>query len=270
MFRKIGLYTKSISILPSRRLTIVRAVPQKATMSEAHNYQAYLEVAVDAATAAGNIIASAFHSEKEVDEKKNATDLVTATDRASEELIMGRLKEAFPDHKFIGEEETAALGRDPELTDDPTWCGIGLCKVLTLTHMVARLTEAMSVPCRMCDPLDGTTNFVHSFPFVCVSLGLVIKKEVVVGVVYNPILKELFTAVRGEGAKLNGKPIHASKTSELGRALLATELGTNRDSETMDAVFDRMRTMTSNMRSLRCCGSCALNMCSVACGRVDA
>lgn len=117
---------------------------------------------------------------------------------------MNSLRKAFPDHKFIGEflhalssilpqseamqaratlpcfqqatlspcageENSAALGGSPDLTDDPTW---------------------------MCDPLDGTTNFVHSFPFVCVSIGLAVKKRVVVGVVYNPVMDELFTAAQ--------------------------------------------------------------------------
>ncbi|KAI9079931.1 hypothetical protein K1719_038177 [Acacia pycnantha] len=91
-----------------------------------------------------------------------------------EDLIFNHLKKFYPTHKFIGEETTAALGAT-ELTDEPTW---------------------------IVDPLDGTTNFVHGFPFVCVSIGITIQKVPTVGVVYNPILNELFTAIHGRGAFL--------------------------------------------------------------------
>jgi len=84
--------------------------------------------------------------------------------------------------RFIAEEST---GKDlPELTDAPTW---------------------------IIDPIDGTVNFIHGFPFTCVVIGLAVKKEMVLGIVYNPILEQLFTARKGRGAFLNGKPIQVSK-----------------------------------------------------------
>jgi inositol-phosphate phosphatase / L-galactose 1-phosphate phosphatase len=94
--------------------------------------------------------------------------------------------------------------------------------------------------------------------------------QVVVGVVYNPILDELFVASRGQGATCNGQPIHVSSTQVLGKALVATELGTTRDQGTMDAIFDRITTTVRGCRSLRCSGSCALNLAGVAMGRLDA
>ena len=121
----------------------------------------------------------------------------------------------------------------------------------------------------MVDPLDGTTNFVHRFPFVCTSIALVIQKQIVVGVVYNPVLEELFTAVKGKGAFLNGQSIRVSSKDQLDQALLATEIGVSRDEGVMDAIFDRIRKVTMRMRSVRCSGACALNLCSVACGRID-
>ncbi|MEW5297251.1 MAG: hypothetical protein WDW36_000475 [Sanguina aurantia] len=205
-------------------------------------YDTYLQTAVQAAHAAGEIISAAFSKPKSVI-LKGAVDLVTETDKAAEALIMAALQDAFPSHQFIGEEGSAEQGFASELTDEPTW---------------------------MCDPLDGTTNFVHSFPFVCVSIALVINKKAVVGVVYNPVMKELFTAVTGRGATLNGNPISCSNTTSLGSALLATEVGTSRSTPTLDAIFTRVRTLTSAMRAVRCCGSCALNLCGVACGRLDA
>lgn len=200
----------------------------------------FLKVAVDAAQSAGEIIRNGFHLKKNV-EHKGQVDLVTETDKACEDLIFNHLKKHFPDHKFIGEETSAANGT-ALLTDDPTW---------------------------IVDPLDGTTNFVHGFPFVCVSIGLTIKKVPTVGVVYNPILDELFVGVRGQGAFLNGTPIKASSQAELVNSLLATEVGTKRDKSTVDATTNRINSLLFKVRSLRMSGSCALNLCGVACGRID-
>ena len=111
---------------------------------------------------------------------------------------------------------------------------------------------------------------MHGFPFTCVSIGLAIKKQVVVGVVFNPILSELFTAVKGQGAKLNGKPISVSSRNSLESALICTEIGTSRDAETLDAILGRIRAVSIHCRGIRCCRSCALNLCSVALGRLDA
>ncbi|GFQ00021.1 inositol monophosphatase 1 [Phtheirospermum japonicum] len=153
-------------------------------MAEKGSMEDFLAVAVDAAKKAGEIIRSGFYETKRV-EHKGQVDLVTETDKACEELIFNFLKQHFPDHKFIGEETTAACGVT-ELTEEPTW---------------------------IVDPLDGTTNFVHGFPFVCVSIGLTVGRVPTVGVVYNPIMDEV--------------------------------------------------------RSLRMSGSCALNLCGVAAGRLD-
>ncbi|KAK7245956.1 hypothetical protein RIF29_40810 [Crotalaria pallida] len=201
----------------------------------------YLASAVDAARKAGEIIRNGFHQNKHV-EHKGAVDLVTETDKACEELIFNHLKQLYPTHKFIGEETTAAFGTT-ELTDEPTW---------------------------IVDPLDGTTNFVHGFPFVCVSIGLTIGKIPTIGVVYNPIIDELFTGVHGKGAFLNEKPIKASSQTDLMTALLATEAGTKRDKLTIDATTQRINSLLFKVRSLRMCGSCALDLCGIACGRLDA
>ncbi|ONK76282.1 uncharacterized protein A4U43_C03F25980 [Asparagus officinalis] len=209
-------------------------------MADNDSLAEFLAVAVDAAKRAGEIIRKGFHEKKNV-EHKGQVDLVTETDKACEDLIFNQLKEHYPEHKFIGEETSAACGT-AELTDHPTW---------------------------MVDPLDGTTNFVHGYPFVCVSIGLTIGKVPTVGVVYNPILNELFTAIRGQGAFLNGYPIKASSQSELVKSLLATEVGTKRDKSTVDATTNRINSLLFKVRSLRMSGSCALNLCSVACGRID-
>ncbi|KAK2652807.1 hypothetical protein Ddye_012663 [Dipteronia dyeriana] len=200
----------------------------------------FLAAAVDAAKRAGEIIRNGFYKTKHV-EHKGQVDLVTETDKACENLIFNHLKQRFPTHKFIGEETTAANGAT-ELTDEPTW---------------------------IVDPLDGTTNFVHGFPFVCVSIGLTIGMIPTVGVVYNPIMDELFTGIRGQGAFLNGKPVKVSKKTELLNSLLATEAGTKRDKATLDATTNRINSLLFKVRSIRMSGSCALNLCGVACGRLD-
>ncbi|MED6157108.1 vacuolar transporter chaperone [Stylosanthes scabra] len=196
--------------------------------------------AVDAARKAGEIIRKGFYETKHV-QHKGLVDLVTETDKACEELIFNHLKHLYPTHKFIGEETTAALGTT-ELTDEPTW---------------------------IVDPVDGTTNFVHGFPFVCVSIGLTIGKIPTVGVVYNPIIDELFTAIRGKGAFLNGKPIKVSAQTELITSLLATEAPTQRDKLSIDGSTNRINNLLFKVRSLRMSGSCAMNLCGIACGRLD-
>lgn len=208
------------------------------------------EVAIEAAKEAGAIIAAAFdpQARQASSEKSGSRDLVTSTDAAAEAAIMTRLRAAFPTHAFVGEEEASAAAAAGSPTpkvdrDTPTWC---------------------------VDPLDGTTNFVHGWPFVCVSIGLIIENTPVVGVVFNPVMKELFVGVLGRGATLNGAPIRASGETDLSRALVGTEIGVSEDARVVDAVFGRVRALTSAARSLRCGGSCALGLCGVACGRLDA
>lgn len=200
----------------------------------------YLSSAMEAASRAGKMISTNFCKDKTV-EHKGKVDLVTETDKACEELVFKFLKEKYPDHKFIGEETSSVYGTS-ELTGEPTW---------------------------IIDPVDGTTNFVHRFPFVCISIGLTIGKVPIVGVVYNPIIDEMFTAVCGRGAYLNGQPISSSSQSEIGNALLAAEVGVARDKETVDATTKRINRLLFKIRSLRMTGSCALNLCGIACGRLD-
>ncbi|XP_076931918.1 inositol-phosphate phosphatase-like [Bidens hawaiensis] len=209
-------------------------------MAEKDSLSEFLTVAIDAAKKAGEVIRNAFYQTKHV-ENKGSVDLVTETDKACEDIIFNHLKQHFPRHKFVGEETTAADGVS-ELTDEPTW---------------------------IVDPVDGTINFVHGFPFVCVSIGLTIKKVPVVGVVYNPIMNELFTATDGNGAFLNGDPIKVSSQSELGACLLTTEDVPKRDKAALDATTNGINSLLYKVRSIRMGGSCALGLCGVACGRID-
>ena len=211
------------------------------------DHERELRVAERAARVAGAEIARAWTRDRSNEtsvEYKGAVDLVTATDKLCEDLVLRALREAFPEDDVVGEETHAASG-------------------------AKELSKTTSVRCWYVDPLDGTTNFVHGYPFSCVSVGLCEGGEPTVGVVFNPISDEMFTAVRGRGAFLNGKKISCSAVRTLGKALIGTEIGVHRDGKTVDAIMGRVRALVEKSRSVRCSGSCAMNMCGVAMGRLD-
>ncbi|KAI8377377.1 hypothetical protein BD560DRAFT_348977, partial [Blakeslea trispora] len=224
--------------------------------------QEYLDFAIELAKDSGAIIKNAVESRmsgsgSQIELKKeNPTDLVTETDKAVEEFIKKRLFETYPEHRFIGE-ETFASGAKTEFTDHPTW---------------------------IVDPIDGTTNFVHGYPFVAVSIGLTINKVPTVGVVYNPLLDELYSAAKGKGAYLNGTrslPLFnpPAQLNDLSECLIATEAGSDRSASVIDAKMKAMHDMVrekseqhpfaAQAHSIRTTGSAALNLCHVAKGVVD-
>jgi inositol-phosphate phosphatase/L-galactose 1-phosphate phosphatase len=217
----------------------------------------FLASAEEVARAAGKMIREAHEQrssglaiESKGSEATQTVDLVTQTDKACEDHILGTLKARYPDHAFIGEESSftgpgATAPSGPlELTDAPTW---------------------------IVDPLDGTTNFVHGYPRVTVSIGLAVKKELVVGVIYNPIMEELCSAVRGGGAHLNGRRVHVGSASAVTDALICNNIGASRAPEVNALSCARLLALLqANSRGLRNSGSAAQNMMHVACGRLDA
>ncbi|KJE90262.1 myo-inositol monophosphatase 1 [Capsaspora owczarzaki ATCC 30864] len=221
------------------------AAAPAAKRSRLESVDEFYETAVAVAREAGATIRAAFDKNKSVMLKSASTDLVTETDQKVEAFIINSFKDKFPSHKFIGEESVAA-GIQCELTDDPTW---------------------------IIDPLDGTTNFVHRFPFVAVSIALVIDKAPVIGIVYNCILDEMYTAVRGRGAFKNGVQITTSQQTAVNTALIGTEFGSNRKDEVLATILENMRSLAGEpnaAHSIRCLGSAALNLCAVASGAMDA
>lgn len=162
------------------------------------------------------LIASRFFSPKKVETKSSNIDLVTETDQQVERILIEGLKAKFPSHQFIGEEETSE-GKKAELTDAPTW---------------------------IIDPVDGTLNFVHSFPHSCTSIALLVNKVAEIGIVYNPVIGQKFTARRGKGAFLNGKPIHVSNCKKLEDALICSETGTARDEDKTVVVMENLNKIT--------------------------
>ena len=197
----------------------------------------YLDAAREAAHRAADVLAE--WREKFAVRQKGRFDLVTDADVASQRAIQGYLAERFPTHAFLGEEEGAGK-MQPGPDAPPTW---------------------------IVDPIDGTTNYVHDFPFYCISIGLQIAGELVVGVVYDPSHSEMFSAACGQGARLNDRAIHTSAVDTLDEALLST--GFPPDLRGNERTLDWWRHLSFMTQSLRRTGSTALNLAYVAAGRFD-
>lgn len=167
---------------------------------------------------------------KTVQIKAHATDFVTETDQQVEKLLMDGIRNKFPDHQFIGEEESSE-GKKVRLTDAPTWIidPIGVYEVPTPHQPNVVLSSA-----------DGTMNFVHSFPHSAISIALLIDKVTEIGIVFNPVLGQKFTARRGQGAFYNEKQIHVSEEQDLTKALVMVEFGTNRESEKVAIIMKNL------------------------------
>jgi myo-inositol-1(or 4)-monophosphatase len=194
----------------------------------------YLETAVEIAREAGALVAN--YLERRVPfETKGEFDLVTAADRASEKLIVERLRSHFPTHAIVAEE------------------GGGV--------------DSASEYCWFVDPLDGTTNFAHSFPFFNVTLGLAQAGEVIAGVVFDPVRQELFTAERGSGAYLNNRRIHVSSAPRISSSLASTGFPSRKRHHNINIHFYYQLAMASH--GVRRTGSAALDLAYVAAGRLD-
>jgi myo-inositol-1(or 4)-monophosphatase len=189
---------------------------------------------------------------------KGAIDPVTETDFQCQEIIIGMIRRAFPDHGFLAEEraEEGDVGQPPSAVPEPGHPGLAW--------------ESDPLPtCRwIIDPLDGTVNFAHGFPMFCVSIACEADGVLEYGVIYDPLRDELFEARRGAGASLNGRPIRVSATDRLDRALIAT--GFPYDiRERVPETMARLGRMLANTQGVRRAGSAALDLCYVACGRLD-
>lgn len=189
-----------------------------------------------AAEAAGLLRAAVDAPRESVATKSSPTDMVTEADRASEELIAGRISDARPADGLLGEEGTSVEG-----SSGYRW---------------------------VFDPIDGTTNFLYGHPGFNVSIGVERGGETVVGVVCDVLRDELFSAVRGEGATRNDAPIRVSEATHVSRALVATGFGF--DSEDRRRQGETAARLLPQIRDIRRMGAAAVDLCSVACGRVDA
>ncbi|MES2830741.1 MAG: inositol monophosphatase family protein [Pseudomonadota bacterium] len=171
--------------------------------------------------------------------EKGPNDFVTEIDRAAEQAIIGVLQQAYPDHAFLCEESGASANFDEQ--NENVW---------------------------IIDPLDGTTNFIHSFPQYCVSIALRQRGQMTQAVVYDPTRNDLFTASKGAGAYLNDKRLRVSRRDKLADALIGTGFPF-RGTDGLENYIDMFRAMTPRCAGLRRPGAAALDLAYVAAGRLD-
>jgi len=196
---------------------------------------ALLALAEATAREAGALLMERLPGGRTLETKTSPVDVVTEVDRASEALIVARILQARPEDGFLGEE-----GADRASTSGVRW---------------------------VIDPIDGTVNYLYRRPDFAVCIAAEVAGEVVAGVVFNPFLDELFAAARGHGATLNGRPIHVSTETRLPHALCGTGFGYEEaERRVQGAVVARL---VAEVRDIRRAGSAALDLCAVACGRLD-
>jgi len=197
-----------------------------------------LNIGIRAARAAGNVITRNMDrvDTLQIDEK-GRNDFVSDVDRGADAEIINVLRKAYPDHSILSEE--SGLIGDAE--SEYQW---------------------------IVDPLDGTTNFLHGYPYFSVSIALMHKNRIDKGIVYNPVSQELFTASRGDGAWLDSKRLRVSKTSHLQKALLGTGFP-YRAGQDLDFYQRTLRHYTEKSGGIRRGGSAALDLAAVAAGRLD-
>ncbi len=202
-----------------------------------HDTVALLDLATSiAAEAADLIVEGLSRARAEVNTKTTGTDMVTEMDRASEALIRTRLSDARPEDAILGEEGTDTAG-----TSGVRW---------------------------IVDPIDGTTNYLYGHPGFAVSIAAEIDGEIAVGVVHDPLHQEVFTAIRDGGARRNGLPISVSEETSLAHALVAT--GFSYEPERRVRQVAVLSHLIGSIRDVRRMGAASVDLCSVACGRVDA
>ena len=200
------------------------------------DYTQHLDVAVKAARRAGSILTEAY-GKTEISEK-SAANLVTKADLDSEAQIVHTIKMTFPDHAFLGEEGES--GTDPFLK--AVW---------------------------IIDPLDGTNNYAHQIPQFAVSIAYAEHGEVKMGVIFDPIRNELFTAIKNEGSFMNGQRISVSQRETLQQSIIASGFFYDRG-ELMERTLDSIRDLFhQGIRGFRRLGAAALDAAWVACGRLD-
>jgi myo-inositol-1(or 4)-monophosphatase len=199
--------------------------------------QALLNTAVDAARKAGDLALRYFSRAHQLDvQTKGRNEFVTQVDHAAEQIIIEAIRARYPDHAVLAEES----GRDGD--SDYVW---------------------------IIDPLDGTTNYIHSFPVFAVSIGLEVSGQLELGVVYDPCRQEIFTAMRGEGAQLEGRKIRVSRRPGLEGALIGTGFPYRANQEWLDSYLEMLGKVLTSTAGIRRPGAAALDLCYVAAGRLD-
>ncbi|MBN2383421.1 inositol monophosphatase [bacterium] len=203
-----------------------------------HDPHAFLQIALHAAIAAGAILKDKRQDRHQLS-YKGETDLVTEMDHQAEDLIVEIISNAFSGHSLLTEER----GSIDRGSDEYLW---------------------------VIDPLDGTTNYAHGFPWYAVSIALLHHDQTLLGVVYHPEMNELFHAVRGIGAWLNNQRISTSPQTDLAKSLLSTGFPYNINSKKKpENNLDFFMNMIGQCQGIRRAGAAAIDLCYVACGRFD-
>jgi myo-inositol-1(or 4)-monophosphatase len=205
------------------------------------SFDEYLRAAEKAARSAGVVLVEMLHTATV--KEKSPKDLVTDADVAAQQIIHRELTEKYPGFAFLGEESVASDGK------------------IDLDQL------APDVACWVVDPIDGTANYVHRLPNFAVSIALVRGGQSLVGVVYDPMADEMFSAVHRQGAWLNGKPIRASGCQAMDQALIAASFPPNVQRDSLEV--QQFIEVLVEAQSIRRLGSAALNLCYVGCGRLD-
>jgi len=206
---------------------------------EQTNPQELLQFAKHLALESGSLLLAFFSKQREVSSKATHSDIVTDADRASEALIVSKIQERFPGHAILGEEGTGSL----DILQEQGYVWI-------------------------IDPLDGTVNYAQKLPIFAVSIGLLWQGKPLLGVVYLPVLKELFSAISGEGAFCNDEPIQVSQTTSLSDCVLATGFAYDKHKSNRDNV-ENFASMIKKVRGIRRMGAAAVDLSYVACGKLD-
>jgi len=208
--------------------------------------KSFTAVAINTASKAGEWIQSKLGDYNSLHTKSSMNDLVTEVDKGAETMIRNLIQTHFPKHGILGE-ESVEPGPDAS------------------RQALAKLSGAEYL--WIVDPLDGTTNFVHGFPFFAVSIALAYKGEVIVGVVYNPVHNELFVAEKGKGAYVRGRRLRVSAEAKLSDSLVATGFPPDKDHAAVN--MRGLQALSGKVRNIRVNGSAALHMAYVAAGRLS-
>jgi myo-inositol-1(or 4)-monophosphatase len=210
---------------------MITATPSQQQLSE------YLEVAAAAALAAGEVLQACWGKLESIQEKGRPGDLVTEADKQAEAVILEILRRHFPEHSILAEES----GQFGQFDAEYLWA---------------------------IDPLDGTTNYAHQYPFSAASIGLLINGKPTIGAIFDPFHRELFCGGVGLGATRNHQPIHVSKTLTLAQSLLVTGFAYDRR-ETPDNNYQEFCYLTHLTQGVRRGGAASVDLAYVACGRLD-
>lgn len=195
----------------------------------------YFDVAVAAAKEAGKIHKKYFQADFKIETKSSSFDLLTVADKEAERAIVSVIKKHFPEHNFLAEEYSY-----DQTGSEYTW---------------------------IIDPLDGTNNFACGMPIFCASIALIHNHEVKIGVVYDVMRDELFSAQKNQGAFLNGKRISVNSVDTLQKSLIITGFYYSRGKEMLETLQTIKRFFLKQIMGLRRLGAAALDLCYIACGR---